>query len=281
MRTATSTIQLFLLCTSALIPHCAYADDINCLGELGDEFVDGNLMIAATCALNGTTINGNVKLFAGGSLVSVGATIYGKIEADTADFVDLQSTTVDGKVKLISMVGDLIQIQDSRIDGALELKRNRSRLELVGNVVVDNLTMNDNIGGALIADSVIEGDLECRRNAPEPRGENNNVSGKQKNQCRNLEAPDVSPEEPSLGEEPGGGATPEPGEDNGEEPEAQPNDDVATTPPDLGLTLPGELNTGTGGGAASGPALIAILVMIYFMRSTNQILARRPQSTQV
>ena len=76
----------------------ASADDINCQGEIGDDQIEGNLKIAAPCTLNGTTVEGNVDLYSGGSLVAIGAEIDGNILADDADFVDLQNTQVDGKV---------------------------------------------------------------------------------------------------------------------------------------------------------------------------------------
>lgn len=235
-------------------------DDINCQTVIGAETVDDNLVIAAPCTLNGTTVEGNIRIFTGGSLTAIGAVIDGNIEADTADFVAIQNTEVDGRIKLDSMVGDLSYIRDSAIDGKISLKNNRSRLEMQGNFIDDDLIANENIGGVFIGDNIIEGDLECKKNSPEPVGDNNFVSGKTKNQCRDLEAPQIT-EDPGSGEEPDDSGSGEPPVDA----------DVAAGPPPTNLTPPGELNTGTGGGASAGPALVAFLLATWLLRSRRRI----------
>ena len=72
-----------------LMSGLVQARDIDCEGEYGDVELDGNLNVAAPCRLNGTVVDGNIKMFAGGSLTAVGAEIEGNINAKTADFIDL------------------------------------------------------------------------------------------------------------------------------------------------------------------------------------------------
>lgn len=274
MSTTSHRIQIYLLCALALLSHCAYADDINCLGEFDDELVNGNLMIATSCTLRGTTVNGNVQLFAGGSLEATDAVINGKLEADTANFIDLRNTAVDGKIKLHAMVGDLIQIRDSTVDGNLIVTQNRSRLELVRNNVSDDLRAIDNVGGLLISDNVVGSDLECKRNTPEPEGANNNVTGKKKNQCRDLKAPEVVAEEPSVDDEPDDNTTADSDETNDPAPEddigEQPNGGITTELPNNELTPVDDINAGTGGGASIGPAFLTLLILLVLPRIRRQ-----------
>jgi hypothetical protein len=175
-----------LLAASTLLPVAALADDVNCPPNLGNEEVDGNVLIAASCRLDGTTVKGNVLLYAGGSLVAVDATIRGNIQAENADFIDVDNTEVIGSIQLDNMVGDVSNVRGSRIDGSIQLKSNRSRLEIQDNTVNADVQAFSNIGGVLIEDNVIDGNLQCKENSPAPVGGNNRVSGNKEDQCENL-----------------------------------------------------------------------------------------------
>ena len=143
----TTTIGVGLLVCAPVL-----GDNINCQSEYGNVELDGNLSIAAPCTLNGTEVDGNVKIYTGGSLTAIGAEINGNIDADTADFIDLRNTEVDGNIKLKEMVGDSSSIRDSTIDGNVKLEDNRSRLELRRNYVDNNLQVLDNGGGVVLDD---------------------------------------------------------------------------------------------------------------------------------
>ena len=69
-KTAISTIPIIVF---TLVSMPALGDDINCQGEFGKVELDGNVDIAAPCRLIGTEVDGNIKIFAGGSLVAIGA----------------------------------------------------------------------------------------------------------------------------------------------------------------------------------------------------------------
>ncbi|MGI9260686.1 MAG: hypothetical protein ACR2QR_01550 [Woeseiaceae bacterium] len=277
---------VYLLYAGLMLAQPALGDDVNCQSVIGEETIDDNIVIAAPCTLNGTTVEGNIRIFAGGSLTATGAIIDGNIEADTADFVAILNSEVDGKIELESMVGDLSYVRDSLVDGKLKLKKNRSRLEVQGNYIDNDLEVDKNTGGVFIGDNIIEGDLECENNSPPPIGDNNFVSGKTKDQCRDLEAPEIA-EDPEPGEQPGEEPEEPPGDtDTGEPPETASegdppadsgnNDeppvdvDVAVDPLPTNLTPPGQLNTGTGGGGSAGPALVSMLVAICLLRSRRR-----------
>ena len=87
----------------ALQAHDASAqDNVNCLAEIGDVVVRGDLQVVGKCTLAGTDVRGNVTLFAGGSLTARAARIRGNLEAradSRADFVDIDGSRVDGNVR--------------------------------------------------------------------------------------------------------------------------------------------------------------------------------------
>ena len=234
--------SVFLLST-VLPSFVAHADTIYCDGEYGDVELEGNLDVAEPCVLRGTEVDGNIRIFAGGSLTMIDAEIDGNVDGKLGDFVDIRNSAVSGGVRLEQMVGDVIVIADSTLRGRVEVKENRARLELRRNFVDDNVDAKENSGGLFITDNVIDGNLKCEKNDPAPVVENNSVDGKLEKQCN----------ESSPAETPGGN-----GGGNGNA-----NDDppIAVDPGDQ----PPVLNTGTGGGGSLDPVSIAWAVAILLV----------------
>jgi hypothetical protein len=187
-RTFISTGILALVSLTA-VP--ALADDFHCPPNRGAETIDGNILIAAPCRLDGTYVKGNVHMYSGGSLVAVNATIEGSIQAEGSDFVDVDNTRVIGSIQLDNMVGDVSNVRNSRIGGSIQLKSNRSRLEMLGNDVNADIQAFSNTGGVLIEGNIVDGNLQCKSNNPAPVGGGNQVSGNKEDQCANL-APESS-----------------------------------------------------------------------------------------
>jgi hypothetical protein len=186
----------------------ASADDVHCPPAIGRSTVDGNVLVAAPCRLDGTTVKGNVHLYAGGSLVADEVVIIGSIQAENADFVDVADSRVNGDIQLDDLVGDRSRVERTTVGGSIQLKNNRSRLEILGNDVTGDVQAFDNHGGALIADNIIDGNLQCKGNEPPPAGGSNRVSGNEEDQCANLAAEDASgapAEDSSIGAGTGSG----------------------------------------------------------------------------
>jgi hypothetical protein len=165
----------------------ALADDVHCPPHLGPVVVDGNVLIVAACRLEGTTVKGNVHLYSGGSLIAVDAKINGNIQAERADFIDVTSTAVGGSVQLDEMVGDLSRVELATIGGSIQLKSNRSRLEVLDSEIGADVQAFSNSGGVLVAGNTIDGNLQCKSNEPQPVGGNNRVHGNKEDQCANLQ----------------------------------------------------------------------------------------------
>ena len=246
-RTAISTISIFPIIAIVLVCTPVFGDQIHCQSEYGNVKLDANLVVAAPCRLNGTEVDGKITIFAGGSLIAVNAVIDGNIKADTADFIDLRNTKVDGNVDLKDMVGDISSFRDSTIDGNLKLDKNRSRLKLLRNYIDKNVKISKNNGGVVITDNVIDGNLQCEKNDPKPEGGNNMFSGKKKDQCSGLQAVSDAGGSGNIDDaEPSGGS----GNNSG----------VGTS--GGAETPPFEVNVGAGGGGSTEPLLIVFLLVV-------------------
>jgi hypothetical protein len=177
-----STLSVLFFALSAT----TQADDVHCPPDLGSATVDGNVLVAAPCRLDGTTVKGNVHLYAGGSVIARDAIIDGNIQAKNADFVDVVDSHIGGSIQLDALVGDVISIQSSSVDGSIQLNDNRSRLEVAANTVGADIQAFSNVGGVVISDNTVGGNLQCKSNTPPPNGGNNRVAGNKEDQCANL-----------------------------------------------------------------------------------------------
>lgn len=230
-------LALALAAGSGMFGHApASADDVHCPPRLGAVSIDGNVLVAAACVLDGTTVRGNVHLYAGGSLTATNARIVGNIQAERADFVDVSGGSIGGSVQLDNLVGDVSVVENAAIGGSVQLKSNRSRIEVAGNDVGADIQAFSNSGGVLILGNVVDGNLQCKENSPLPVGGNNRVHGNKEDQCANLQ-PDTA------------GAMPAPVAANGAS--------SLTTSTALESTTPTQ---GAGGGGAMGwfAALLAL-----------------------
>lgn len=138
----------------------AMADDVHCPANLGAVEVDGNVLIAAPCRLDGTTVKGSVELFAGGSLVAVDATIIGNIQATAADFVDVDRSAVEGSIQLDDTVGAVNSIRNSTVIGSVQQSDSLSRLEVLGSVIGADIQVFSNSSSVTVDDNEIEGSVQ-------------------------------------------------------------------------------------------------------------------------
>lgn len=184
----------FLFLAAASGP--ARGDDVNCPPSIGDVTIDGNVQVAAPCRLDGTTVIGNVHLYAGGSLTARdGVRIEGSIQGENADFIDLADTRVNGNIQLDNFVGDRSIVNGSSIGGSIQLKANRSRIEVIDNTIDADVQAFENRGLVLIAANVVGGNLQCKDNDPPPAGGSNIIQGNKEDQCASLQ-PENDPAAP-------------------------------------------------------------------------------------
>ena len=297
MRDGTIVLSATLL--ALLLAPATRAGTIHCDGEFGEVELDGNLAIAQPCVLRGTEVDGNVKLYEGGSLVAIDAEIDGNLDGKSANYVKIQNSRIDGNLKLDELVGDESRISDSTIDGNVSLKKNRSRIELRRNYVDSNVDVRDNRGELNITDNVIDGNLKCDKNDPAPIVRNNSVSGNKEKQCKDSQ-PASSPTGPNDDAAEDNGQDDDAIVDNGQDDDAvvdngQDDDAVVDNGQDDGSIgiddsvsndggndvvanqPPPELNTGTGGGASLDPILAAILLALSLFRRISERRQMRPR----
>lgn len=262
-------------------PPSSFARNFDCPQRLGNVRIDGDLDIAMPCELIGTRVSGDVRIFAGGSLLADRASIGGNLRARRADYVVLIETTVDGNVDFDELVGDRSAIDLSEIDGNLRLRRNRSHVELLDNMVDGSVRVERNTGGVLILRNVIDGDLTCRRNRPPPVGSDNRLSGQASGQCARLSLNGAAsatdePENPEAGTEPEAPGQDDTAPDSGVPPDESVDGEPESAGPDGGAG-PGELVLDpqpSGGGAALGPVEVLVLLLTF----SAWLRRRRPSS---
>ena len=168
-----------------------------CASPIGNTRVEGDLHVIGRCTLAGTEVRGDVRLWVGGSLTARDARIRGDLEGSgvnrNANFVDLQSSRIDGTIRLEGLVGDLTTFESSEIHGNVELTANRSELQILNNEFLSDVVASRNTGGLEISGNLIDQDLRCDLNSPPPTGVGNRVEGDAEGQCANLGATDPPP----------------------------------------------------------------------------------------
>jgi hypothetical protein len=270
----------------ALHAYCASAQNATCGSDDDDDEIKGNLDIATPCRLANIEIDGNVTLFAGGSLVANDVRIRGNLEARRADFIDLQQSRVEGSVRLEELVGDLTSLEQTNVRGDVVLARNRSRLEVLNNDLRGSIQATGNSGGVLISGNAIDGSLECSGNSPAPVGLGNRVDGGAQGQCVNLRpestASSSSPPPPTTTTPPP--TTTQPAATTAPPttttPTATATPPATTTPPPTTGTTPApttstlvEEDLGGGAGAIGWPVAL-LLPLLWRRRKTARAHAR-------
>lgn len=167
----------------------AYADDRVCRGTIGAISVSTNVLVptGATCTLDGTRVDGNVKVSGSGAvLITGGARIDGNVQADDggARYVRVRGSTVLGDVQVKS--GGRVVVRQTTVDGDIQLDSNRGQMTVRANNVDGDIQVFANSALAEIRNNDVGGNLQCKGNSPSPVGNGNKVSGNKEDQCRSL-----------------------------------------------------------------------------------------------
>ena len=177
-------VALGLTAAFALAP--AHADERQCTGSMARVTVD-NVRVpeGARCTLDGTRIEGNLKIERGATLQARSIRVGGNIQAEGARQVSVAGrSSVGGNVQIKQGGGASIRRVD--VGGDIQLDDNVHQLAVQDNRVGGNIQVFQNRGGAYIAGNVVDGNLQCKENRPAPRGGGNHVDGNREDQCRQL-----------------------------------------------------------------------------------------------
>lgn len=177
-RIAMLTLALVVPATmtgAVLTAPAAYADDRVCRGTIGQQSIDGSVIVpkGATCTLAGTRIDGNVFVRGNATLLAKGVKVGGNIQAENHESVVVKSRSVDG------------QVSRSRVGGSIQLKQGGGG-KLLRTVVGSDIQLFTNDGRFEVRGNDVEGNLQCKSNDPAPVGGNNQVQGNKEDQCKDL-----------------------------------------------------------------------------------------------
>ena len=171
-----------------LAPAGAFAedDDVDCDNlQVGAVEVDTVIVPdGAECLLDGTELEGSIKVGEGAILTAYDVRVNGDIQADGAMVVTVAgASTVGGSVQLKE--GGSASISGAEITGDLQFEDNGGALEAFSNVINGNLQAFENSGGVSLSGNSIDGNLQCKENRPAPTGSGNSAASKE-DQCAGL-----------------------------------------------------------------------------------------------
>lgn len=172
----------------AVAAPAALAEERVCRGTIGSTTVD-NLLVpqGATCTLNGTGVEGTVKVERNAQLFANGIKVKGNVQSEGFKTIVLRrNSSVVGSVQLENgLEGGSGRVLNSRINGDLQFSSNEARMVARGNTILANLQANQNTGGLVIENNRISENLQCQANNPPPTG-GGNTAGDKEDQCSRL-----------------------------------------------------------------------------------------------
>lgn len=179
------TARIAVIALAAFAAASASAEETVCNGTIGPVALD-NIFVpdGATCVLDRTRANGNLVIGTGATLQATSVRINGSVQAEGASHVLMGgSSTVGGSVQIVQ--GHSATLNKVRVSGDILLDSNAGSLKATANVVGGNLQVFQNTGGVLLRNNRIDGNLQCKANAPAPRG-SGNVAASKEDQCARL-----------------------------------------------------------------------------------------------
>jgi hypothetical protein len=197
----TAILAAAAVAASLTVPAAAMAEERDCVGAIGPETVD-NLRVpeGATCMLDGTVVQGTVKVERAATLQANAVTVIGNVQAEgAANVVVRGGSRVGGSVQVKQ--GGAAETSGSQVTGDIQYDQQTGALRVADNFVGGSVQVVANTGGIAIATNTIDGNLQCKENAPPPTGGGNLVHGNAEDQCATLAG---GPGAPPLGNGGGG-----------------------------------------------------------------------------
>ena len=138
----------------------------------------------AACTMNGTFVEGTVKVERGATLEAQAVRVIGNVQGEGAADVVVRESTVGGSVQVKQ--GGAAETSASRITGDIQYDQQAGPVRVADNVVNGSVQVIANRGGITVATNTIDGNLQCKENAPPPVGGGNLVHGNAEDQCAAL-----------------------------------------------------------------------------------------------
>jgi hypothetical protein len=134
--------------------------------------------------LNGTLVEGTIKVQRDATLKASGIHVIGNVQAENARRVVVRDGSVGGSVQIVQ--GGAAKILGTKITGDILFDDQDNALAARGNRIGGNLQAFQNTGGLAINNNRIDGNLQCKKNDPAPTGGGNVVQGSKEDQCEGL-----------------------------------------------------------------------------------------------
>lgn len=159
------------------------AGEYLCRGTVGAITVDDlRVPRKASCTLDGTVVEGTLKVERGATLQARQIVVNGNLQAEGATLVDVRAAAyIGGSIQLKE--GGAATIDHLQIIGDLQVEAYKGRVLATRNEVGGNIQILQNRGGVIVADNLVNGNLQCQANQPIPSGGNNEVEGSIEEQC--------------------------------------------------------------------------------------------------
>jgi hypothetical protein len=182
------TVTFAGLLALAVMAPVALAEERVCRGTIGSTTVD-NLRVPqdASCTLNGTKVEGTVKVESGARLVASGVRVIGNVQSEGFRAITLrEGSRVGGSVQLENgQEGGTGKVVKTRINGDLQFESNEARMVARNSTILANLQVFQNTGGVVLENNTIAENLQCKENNPPPVG-GGNKAGDKEDQCAAL-----------------------------------------------------------------------------------------------
>jgi len=147
------------------------------------------------CELRSVTVNGNILVNDGGTLLMSFSEINGNILGTSAKIISVQHTTITGNI-IIDDTGLFTAVAFNTVSGNIDVQGSSSAFSLiVDNVVTGDVIFKGNTfatsnpDGNIVSGNTITGNLDCKNNTQDPTDRYsgpNTVTGSKKGQCKNL-----------------------------------------------------------------------------------------------
>jgi hypothetical protein len=166
----------------------ALAEERVCRGTIGATTVD-NLLVpqSAVCTLNGTKVQGTIKVENNAKLVANGVRVIGNVQSEGFKSIALrEGSRVGGSVQLENgQEGGTGKVVSTRINGDLQFEANEAKMVARNSTILANLQVFQNTGGVVLENNTIAENLQCKENNPPPVG-GGNTAGDKEDQCARL-----------------------------------------------------------------------------------------------
>ena len=166
----------------------ALAEERVCRGTIGATTVD-NLRIpqGASCTLNGTKVQGTIKVENSARLVASGVRVIGNVQSEGFQAITLrEGSRVGGSVQLKNgLSGGTGKVVKTRITGDLQFEANKAKMVARNSTILANLQVFQNTGGVVLENNTIAANLQCKENTPPPT-DGGNTAGDKEDQCARL-----------------------------------------------------------------------------------------------